>query len=80
MAGLSTIQDKLLKVKDPDGADYPDSFDKEGSHDLTKIARLDSYRGFLFGSLNPDVTPLATYLGETTKDHRHDRRPVARRP
>ncbi len=58
---------KLLKVKDPDGADYPDSFDKEGSHDLTKIARLDSYRGFLFGSLNPDVTSLATYLGETTK-------------
>jgi benzoate/toluate 1,2-dioxygenase alpha subunit len=58
---------KLLKVKDPDGADYPDSLDKEGSHDLTKSARLDSYRGFLFGSLNPDVTSLATYLGETTK-------------
>src|SRR5258705_1433713 len=58
---------KLLKVKDPDGADCRDSFDREGSHDLTKIARLDSYRGFLFGSLNPDVTPLATHLGETTK-------------
>jgi benzoate/toluate 1,2-dioxygenase alpha subunit len=58
---------KLLKVKDPDGAGYPDRFDKEGSHDLTKIARFESYRGFLFGSLNPDVPPLAKHLGETSK-------------
>src|SRR5271168_3210729 len=58
---------KLLKVKDPDGAGYPDGFNKEGSHDLTKIARFESYRGFLFGSLNPDVPPLAAHLGETTK-------------
>jgi benzoate/toluate 1,2-dioxygenase alpha subunit len=34
---------------------------------LTKIARFESYRVFLFGSLNPDVVPLATHLGETTK-------------
>ena len=58
---------KLLKVKDPDGAGYPDRFNTEGSHDLTKIARFESYRGFLFGSLNPDVTSLAEHLGETTK-------------
>jgi benzoate/toluate 1,2-dioxygenase alpha subunit len=58
---------KLLKVKDPDGAGYPDRFNKEGSHDLTKVARFESYRGFLFGSLNPDVQPLAAHLGETTK-------------
>src|ERR1700736_4070620 len=58
---------RLLKVKDPDGAGYPDRFNKEGSHDLTKIARFESYRGFLFGSLNPDVTSLAEHLGETTK-------------
>jgi benzoate/toluate 1,2-dioxygenase alpha subunit len=58
---------KLLKVKNPDGADYPDAFNRDGSHDLTKIARFESYRGFLFGSLNPDVVPLATHLGETTK-------------
>jgi benzoate/toluate 1,2-dioxygenase alpha subunit len=56
---------KLLKVKDPDG--YPDGFNKEGSHDLTKIARFGSYRGFLFGSLNPDVPPLAAHLGEAAK-------------
>ena len=58
---------KLLKVKDPDGAGYPEGFNCEGSHDLTKVARFESYRGFLFGSLNPDVVPLADYLGETTK-------------
>src|SRR5215469_14419286 len=58
---------KLLKVKNPDWAGYPDCFNKEGSHDLTKVARFESYRGFLFGSLNPDVPPLAAHLGEATK-------------
>jgi benzoate/toluate 1,2-dioxygenase alpha subunit len=58
---------KLLKVKEPDGAGYPDCFNKEGSHDLTRVARFDSYRGFLFGSLNPDVAPLAEHLGEAAK-------------
>jgi benzoate/toluate 1,2-dioxygenase alpha subunit len=58
---------KLLKVKDPKGAGYPDGFNKPGSHDLTRVARFESYRGFLFGSLNPDVPPLAVHLGETTK-------------
>src|SRR5208282_1984782 len=42
-------------------------FDKEGSHDLTKVARFESYRGFLFGSLNPDVVPLVEHLGEAAK-------------
>lgn len=58
---------KLLKVKDPDGAGYPESFNRDGSHDLTKIARFESYRGFLFGSLNPDVLPLTEHLGEAAK-------------
>ena len=58
---------KLLKVKDPDGAGYPEQFNKEGSHDLTKVARFENYRGFLFGSLNPDVVSLAEHLGESTK-------------
>jgi benzoate/toluate 1,2-dioxygenase alpha subunit len=55
---------KLLKVKDPEAAGYPQSFDCDGSHNLTKVARFESYRGFLFGSLNADVAPLADYLGE----------------
>jgi len=58
---------KLLKVKDPRDAGYPEQFNKDGSHDLTKVARFDSYRGFLFGSLNPDVKPLVEHLGESTK-------------
>ena len=58
---------KLLKVKDSENAGYPESFNKEGSHDLTKVARFESYRGFLFGSLNPDVLPLAEHLGEAAK-------------
>lgn len=58
---------KLLKVKEPDGAGYPDGFNCEGSHDLTKVARFESYRGFLFGSLNPDVVSLTEYLGESAK-------------
>jgi benzoate/toluate 1,2-dioxygenase alpha subunit len=57
----------LLKVKDPEGAGYPASFDTEGSHNLTKVARFDSYRGFLFGSVNADVLPLAEHLGDATK-------------
>lgn len=58
---------KLLKAKDPDGAGYPETFNKNGSHDLTKVARFDNYRGFLFGSLNPDVKPLQEHLGEAAK-------------
>ncbi len=55
----------LLKVKDPEGAGYPDTFDVDGSHNLTKVARFDSYRGFLFGSLNDDVQSLDDHLGDT---------------
>lgn len=58
---------KLLKVKDPEGAGYPAQFHSNGSHDLKRVARFESYRGFLFGSLNPDVKPLTEYLDEATK-------------
>ncbi len=58
---------KLLKVKDANEAGYPESFNKDGCHDLKKVARFESYRGFLFGSLNPDVLPLTEFLGESTK-------------
>ncbi|BBX19138.1 benzoate 1,2-dioxygenase large subunit [Mycolicibacterium duvalii] len=56
----------LLKVKDPEGAGYPESFNVGGSHNMTRVARFDSYRGFLFGSLNPDVVPLTEHLGDAT--------------
>lgn len=53
----------LLRAKDASTGAYPDSFNHEGSHDLTRV-RVESYRGFVFGSLNPDVKPLADHLGE----------------
>ena len=31
---------KLLKVKDPRGAGYPEQFKTDGSHDLTKVAAV----------------------------------------
>lgn len=58
---------KLLKVKDPNGAGYPEQFNRNGSHDLAKVARFENYRGFLFGSLSADVLPLEDYLGEAKK-------------
>ena len=59
---------KLLKVKDGgENAGYPEQFNKNGSHDLTRVARFEAYRGFLFGSLNPDVKPLREHLGEAAK-------------
>jgi benzoate/toluate 1,2-dioxygenase alpha subunit len=58
---------KLLKVKDSREAGYPEQFNTDGSHDLTKVARFENYRGFLFGSINPDVLPLEEHLGESTK-------------
>ncbi|WP_150293800.1 Rieske 2Fe-2S domain-containing protein [Sphingobium estronivorans] len=56
---------KLLKVKDGKTGDYPASFNTEGSHDLTRLARFENYRGFLFGSLNADVLSLEDHLGGT---------------
>ncbi|HVJ42909.1 MAG TPA: benzoate 1,2-dioxygenase large subunit [Dongiaceae bacterium] len=58
---------KLLKTKDPEGAGYPEQFNKAGSHDLTRVPRFESYRGFLFGSLNSDVRSLQEHLGEAAK-------------
>lgn len=54
---------KLLKVKDGKTGEYPAAFNTEGSHDLTRLARFENYRGFLFGSVNPDVTSLEEHLG-----------------
>jgi len=56
---------KLLKVKDGKTGDYPETFNTEGSHDLAKVARFENYRGFLFGSINPDVQSLEEWLGST---------------
>jgi benzoate/toluate 1,2-dioxygenase alpha subunit len=55
---------KLLKVKDGKTGHYPIAFNTNGSHDLRRVARFENYRGFLFGSLDPDVRPLEAHLGQ----------------
>ena len=50
----------LLSVTFAEG--YSSSFDKS-AHNLGKFPRLESYRGYVFGSLNPDVEPLEQWIG-----------------
>lgn len=46
---------------------WPDrEFDKS-CFNLKSVARLESYRGFVFGSLNPNVPKLSDHLGEATR-------------
>ena len=42
---------------------YGAGFDDDG-HDLRPVARFESYRGFLFASLNSDVPSLREHLGD----------------
>lgn len=54
----------FMRAKDQSVGGYPAGFAQDGSHDLVSV-RLENYRGFIFASMNPDVGPLAEYLGET---------------
>lgn len=45
---------------------YPASFDM-GRHNLAAVAKVESYGGFIFGSLNPDVPSLRQHLGDLTE-------------
>ncbi|GAB3700327.1 benzoate 1,2-dioxygenase large subunit [Corynebacterium nasicanis] len=54
----------LLKVKDEKDGGYPEQFNTDGSHNLRRVPKFESYRGFLFGSLNDDVAPLDEHLGD----------------
>jgi benzoate/toluate 1,2-dioxygenase alpha subunit len=56
---------KLLSIRDEKDAGYPEGFDKS-AHGLTPLARVESYRGFVFASLRADVAPLRDYLGGAT--------------
>jgi phenylpropionate dioxygenase-like ring-hydroxylating dioxygenase large terminal subunit len=51
---------ELLTVTFADG--YGPGFDK-AAHNLGRFPRVDSYRGYVFGSLNPDVEPLLEWIG-----------------
>lgn len=51
---------ELVSVPYPEG--YGPSFDRKENH-LGRFPRIESYRGYVFGSLNKDVEPLAEWLG-----------------
>jgi benzoate/toluate 1,2-dioxygenase subunit alpha len=53
----------LVGVKDHATGAYPEAFEQL-DHGLAQVPRLASYRGFLFGSLNPMAEDLETHLGE----------------
>jgi len=55
----------LVSVKEESLGGYPASFDKK-TMGLTPVARVESYRGFIFASLDSEVAPLSEYLGDAT--------------
>lgn len=57
---------ELVHFGNDERAGYPDGF-AEKKMGLTPIARVESYRGFVFGSLSGDVQPLDHHLGEARK-------------
>lgn len=57
---------RLASCGDTEAAGYGPGFNKS-NHNLKKVPKLESYRGFIFGSLNADVPELSEYLGEAKK-------------
>jgi len=55
---------KNVDVKDLSSGGYPDPF-LQASHDLSHIAKLGVFGGFVFGSLSADVPELEDYLSES---------------
>ncbi len=53
----------LVRVRREKSGGYPDQFD-HAKFGLIPVPKVESYRGFVFASLNPDVPPLAEHLGE----------------
>jgi phenylpropionate dioxygenase-like ring-hydroxylating dioxygenase large terminal subunit len=65
---------ELLAAAYPEG--YGPAFDKSELR-LRKVPRIEAYRGFIFGTLNPQMPSLLEYLGGTTPylDYFIDRAP-----
>ncbi|HAC35370.1 MAG TPA: benzoate 1,2-dioxygenase large subunit [Gammaproteobacteria bacterium] len=55
---------KNVEVKDLGSGAYPDPFLQQ-SHDLAAVAKVASYKGFVFGSLSDAVPDLKEHLGQT---------------
>lgn len=64
--GWTFDSDGSCKVDSIEKGSYPEVF-HNASHDLNALAHVAEYRGFIFGSLNPDVDPLVEHLGEASK-------------
>ncbi|MGK2941126.1 MAG: Rieske 2Fe-2S domain-containing protein [Immundisolibacter sp.] len=52
-----------MQIKDHDSGAYPPAFEQQ-DHNLRHIARLESYKGFVFGSLSAEVPPLQEHLAD----------------
>ena len=53
---------RCIRIKNQESGFGSADFDR-GRFNLTPVPRVESYRGFVFGSLNPDVPPVAEHLG-----------------
>ncbi len=53
---------RLVSCGDIQTAGYGDGFEKE-NHNLRPVPKVESYRGFIFASLNADVPSLSDHLG-----------------
>jgi len=53
---------KNLHIKGHETGGYSAAFDA-ASHDLTALPHVESYRGFVFGSITAGVEPIAEFLG-----------------
>ena len=53
---------RCIKIKNEESGFPQEGFDR-GHFDLRQAPRFETYRGFVFGSLNPDVEPLEGHLG-----------------
>ena len=54
---------KNVDIKDRSAGAYAQAFDAD-NHDLIPIARVEAYKGLIFGSLSTQVPPLETYLSD----------------
>lgn len=54
---------RCIRIKNETAGFADPGFDR-AHFDLTRVARLESYRGFIFASLNAGVPPLDDYLGD----------------
>ena len=59
-AGRSATRANSSRVTFPEG--YGAAFDK-AAHNLGRLPRVESYRGYVFGSLNADVEPFVEWIG-----------------